>query len=175
MQMLLNLNRKNPICEACVRGKATRSLPKFSTTSGSIVKAPLELVHSDVCGPFSQASLTDDRYYAVFIPDDYTHFMAVYPIQRKSDVYECARSYFLQSERFFYNSSSYKPITFRTDNGGEYMSSQLQKVLTTQGITHQTTVPYNSHQNGVSERAIRTVTEKARHDVRCLYTSQFLG
>lgn len=133
---------KNSICEACVRGKATRSLPKFSTTVGSTVKAPLELVHSDVCGPFSQTSLTDDRYFVVFV-DDYTHFMAAYPIKRKSDVYECARSYFLQSERFFHNRGGYKPIAFRTDNGGEYTSSQLQNFLTAQGITHQTTVPYN--------------------------------
>ena len=56
---------KNSICEACVHGKATRSLPKILTTVGSTVKAPLELVHSDVCGPFSQTSLTDHRYFGV--------------------------------------------------------------------------------------------------------------
>lgn len=53
-------------------------------------------------------------------------------------------------------------VTFRSDNGGEYMSSRFDKYLADRGITHQTTVPYNSHQNGVSERAIRTLTEKAR-------------
>ena len=42
------------------------------------------------------------------------------------------------------------------------MSSRFDKYLADRGITHQTTVPYNSHQNGVSERAIRTLTEKAR-------------
>ena len=43
------------------------------------------------------------------------------------------------------------------------MSSRFDDYLANRGITHQTTVPYNlSHQNGVSERAIRTLTEKAR-------------
>ena len=64
------------ICEACARGKATRSLPKKSTSDSITVQAPLELVHSDVCGPFSQPSLTDDRYFVVIV-DDYTHYMTV--------------------------------------------------------------------------------------------------
>ena len=157
----LKSESKDSLCESCIRAKATHALPKTSTTSGRTVKTPLELVHSDVCGPFSQPSLTQDLYYVVFV-DDYTHYMAVYPVKQKSDVYECARSYFLQSERFFHNRGGYKPVTFRTDNGGEYMSSQLQQFLKAQGITHQTTVAYNSHQNGVSERAIRTINEKCR-------------
>ena len=41
------------ICEACARGKSRRSLPKKSTSDSITVQAPLELVHSDVCGPFS--------------------------------------------------------------------------------------------------------------------------
>jgi len=111
-------------CKACARGKATHALPKTPTTSRSSVNAPLELIHSDVCGPLPQLSLTKDLYYVVFV-DDYTHMFSAYPIKQKSDVYECVRTYLLQSERFFHNCGGYKPIALRTDNGGEYMS-QLQ-------------------------------------------------
>ena len=149
------------ICEACARGKATRSLPKKSTTDSITVRAPLELVHSDVCGPFSQPSLTDDRYFVVIV-DDYTHYMTVYPIAAKSAVPVCISDFILRAERFFHNRGGYRVVTLRSDNGGEYMSSRFDDYLANRGITHQTTVPYNSHQNGVSERAIRTLTEKAR-------------
>ena len=149
------------MCEACARGKATHSLPKKSTTGSSPVRAPLELVHSDVCGPFSQPSLTDDRYFVVIV-DDYTRYMTVYPIATKAAVPVCISEFILKAERFFHNRGGYRVVTLRSDNGGEYMSSRFDKYLADRGITHQTTVPYNSHQNGVSERAIRTLTEKAR-------------
>ena len=64
----------NSLCEACARGKAISSRPAASTTHSTPVKHPLELVHSDVCGPFSHPSLTGDNYFVVLI-DDFTHFM----------------------------------------------------------------------------------------------------
>ena len=152
---------KDGICDACACGKATRSIPKALDVSRSSVKAPLELVHSTVCGPISQPSLNKNLYYVVFV-DDYTHFMAVYPIKQKSDVYECAYSYFLQSKRFFKNRGGYKPVAFRTDNSGEYMSSKLQRFLKAHGIAHQNSASCSIYPNPVSKRAIRTIKEKSR-------------
>ena len=127
------------MCEACARGKATHSLPKKSTTRNSpCTWAPLELVHSDVCGPFSQPSLTDDRYF-VFILDDYTRYMTVYPIATKAAVPVCISEFILKAERFFHNRGGYRVVTLRSDNGGEYMSSRFDKYLADRGITHQTT------------------------------------
>ena len=88
--------------------------------------------------------------------------MTVYPIATKAAVPVCISEFILKAERFFHNRGGYRVVTLRSDNGGEYMSSRFDKYLADRGITHQTTVPYNSHQNGVSERAIRTLTEKAR-------------
>ena len=50
----------------------------------------------------------------------------------------------------------------RTDNGGEYMSKDLQIYLTSKGIEHQLTVPHSPQQNGVAERLNRTLMESAR-------------
>lgn len=146
------------LCGAC--GKTTGSVPKALDVSRGSVKAPLELVHSTVCGPFSEPSLTKDLYYVVFV-DEYTHIMATYSMKQKSDVYECARSYFLQCERFFHDRGGYKPVTFRTDNSSEYMSSKLQSFLKTHGIAHQNSATSSTYPNAVSKRAVRTIKEKS--------------
>ena len=161
----IKFESKDGIYDACARGKATSSVPKALDVSRSSVKAPLELVHSTVCGPISQPSLNKNLYYVVFV-DDYTHFMVVYPIKQKSEVYECAHSYFLQSERFFQNRGGYKPVAFRTDNSGEYMSSKLQRFLKANGIAHQNSTTCSIYPNAVSKRAIRTIKEKSRAMMR---------
>jgi len=55
-----------------------------------------------------------------------------------------------------------KPIALRTDNGREYVTSELTNFLKKEGIQHQLTVPYTPQQNGVAERKNRTLTEAAK-------------
>jgi hypothetical protein len=50
----------------------------------------------------------------------------------------------------------------RTDNGGEYLSTEFQNYLKAKGIKHELTVPYSPQQNGVAERMNRTLVESAR-------------
>ncbi|RVW87558.1 Rust resistance kinase Lr10 [Vitis vinifera] len=50
----------------------------------------------------------------------------------------------------------------RSDNGGEYQSSDLQKYLEGHGIIHQTTCSNTPHQNGVAERKNRHLLEVVR-------------
>ena len=52
----------------------------------------------------------------------------------------------------------------RSDNGGEYISNEFTRFLENHGIAHDTTNPYSPQQNGVAERANRTLLEI----VRCL-------
>lgn len=56
-----------------------RSLKQTSSISFSAVKAPLELVHSTVCGPFPEAGLEDELYFVVFV-DEYTHMKKVFAL-----------------------------------------------------------------------------------------------
>ena len=51
---------------------------------------------------------------------------------------------------------------FRSDNDGEFMSNQFGEFLKKQGIARQTSTPYTPQQNGVAERANRTIVEMAR-------------
>ncbi|RVW22117.1 Retrovirus-related Pol polyprotein from transposon TNT 1-94 [Vitis vinifera] len=55
-----------------------------------------------------------------------------------------------------------KVRVLRSDNGGEYQSSDLQKYLEGHGIIHQTTCSNTPQQNGVSERKNRHLLEVVR-------------
>ncbi|RVW62614.1 Retrovirus-related Pol polyprotein from transposon TNT 1-94 [Vitis vinifera] len=55
-----------------------------------------------------------------------------------------------------------KVQVLRSDNGGEYQSSDLQKYLEGHGIIHQTTCSNTPQQNGVVERKNRHLLEVAR-------------
>lgn len=68
------------LCENCILGKMTRQ--PFHN-KGQRASKPLELVHSDVCGPINSPTWDNYKYYVTFI-DDYTHFVMVYLIKEKS-------------------------------------------------------------------------------------------
>jgi len=51
---------------------------------------------------------------------------------------------------------------FQCDNGrGEYNNKTFRYVLTARGTTYEPCPPYAHHKNGIAERMIRTITEKA--------------
>ena len=73
-------------CEGCALGKQTR-YPFPKNPSGKRTTEVLELVHSDVCGPMSVPSVGGSSYYVTFI-DDFTNFVWVYPLKKKSEVFQ---------------------------------------------------------------------------------------
>ena len=50
----------------------------------------------------------------------------------------------------------------RTDNGGEFTSSEFESYLKKEGIKHQFTIPKCPEQNGVAERFNKTLVEMVR-------------
>ncbi len=50
----------------------------------------------------------------------------------------------------------------RTDNGGEYLSTEFKKYLVEKGIEHLLTIEYTPQQNGVAERMNRTLVDLVR-------------
>lgn len=143
------------ICEPCLKGKHSRN--PFETLDLPRSSRPLELIHSDVCGPFNPLSWNGKKYYVSFT-DDFTHFSVVYPISAKSEVCEMFQKYASMAEGHF----DQKIFKLRCDNGGEYVNEEMQFVCDKKGIQIERTVPYTPQQNGVSERLNRTIMEKAR-------------
>ena len=71
-------------CESCLLGKMTKSPFTGSCERG---EGLLDLVHTDVCGPFKHATRYANRYYLTFT-DDYSRYGYVYLIKHKSETFE---------------------------------------------------------------------------------------
>ena len=141
-------------CEVCLQGKQVRNSFK---ENGHRANEVLELVHSDVMGPFRTKSFSGARFIVIIV-DDYSRKVFLSPIKNKSDFFEEFKKFKATAE----NHCSNKIKIFRTDNGTEYTSNAFQKFLNGCGIIHQKTAPYTSEQNGVSERLNRTIIDRVR-------------
>lgn len=144
------------LCEACINGKQAR-LPFAKTKNKNHVKRPLFIVHTDVCGPITPSTIDNKNYFVIFV-DDYTHYCVTYLITYKSDVFAVFQDYIAKSEAHF----NLKVVNLYCDNGREYLSNEFKDYCVQKGISYHLTVPRTPQLNGVSERMIRTVTEKAR-------------
>lgn len=144
----------NP-CVACIEGKQSRlSFPRKSYTRAT---EKLGLIHSDICGPMPETSFSGAKYLLTFI-DDYSRMTFGYFIKTKDEVFDK----FTQFKNLVENQTCLKIKALRTDNGREYVNDKFQKCFSEHGIQHQTTVSYSAPQNGVAERANRTILEAAR-------------
>lgn len=82
---------------------------------------PLQVVHSDICGPMNVNSIGGSKY-VLTITDDYTKYVTAYYLKNKSD----ALSKFQEFVNMAENAAGYRVQTIRTDNGGEYATNQFK-------------------------------------------------
>ena len=115
-----------------------------------------ELIHSDVCGPMSYMSIGGERYFVVF-KDDFSGFVQAYLIKKKSEVFGFYRLF----AAFIKNQTGLDILTLRSDGGKEYDNNEFTIHLNERGGKHEMSCPYTLTQNGVSERANRTIMEAA--------------
>ena len=139
-------------CHACSAGKMVRKpAPAVEERRTDEV---LELVHSDVMGPFKTVSLGGGRYIVTFI-DDFSRKIWVNVIESKDQVLEKFQAFVNMVE----NMTGKKVKRVRSDNGGEYTSRQMREYCEEKGIEQDFVPPYEQHMNGVAERANRTLQE----------------
>lgn len=150
----LDNKNNNENCEVCVISKQTRVPHKNERIRA---KRPLELIHSDICGPITPQTFNEKRYFISFI-DDYSHFAQIKLMQNKSEAFQCFQEYVSEAETHF----NLKVSRLRCDNGGEYSSNEFKRYCSNKGIKIEYTMAYTPEQNGVSERFNRTLVEKAR-------------
>lgn len=150
-----HISKPMPFCKACVEGKLHRT--PFPSGGRKRAETPLDLVHSDVCGPIGTESLSGAKYFVTFV-DDKTHYIWVYVLKTKSEVF----SKFQEWKSLVERTSSRQLKILRTDNGGEYTSNEFEELLKSEGVRHEKTIPKNPEQNGVAERLNRTLLESTR-------------
>ena len=142
----------NQPCSCCQLGKqARKKMPKQTTYRATQI---LELVHSDVCGPFRVNSLGGCRYFVTFI-DDFSKKTWIYFLKNKSEVL----SKFQHFVHLMKTATGRTLQTLPTDNGGEYMSRDFSDFCLSQGITRELPPPYNPERNGVAERRNRSLLD----------------
>lgn len=140
--------------EACITGKHHRSSFGCSQHKSGV---PGELVHSDVCGPMQEPSISGARYFVLF-KDDCTHYRYVFFMKQKSEVSGFIDVFIKSVSR----DTNFSVQVIRSDNGLEYVNKEVDSMLLAHGVRHQTTVPYSPEQNGSAERDMRTIVEAAR-------------
>ncbi|KAJ9567756.1 hypothetical protein OSB04_003722, partial [Centaurea solstitialis] len=170
-------------CESCLSGKMTKEpfnkdnerataavlvllAPILGRLSGNLIPEIrsqfystnlLEIVHTDVCGPFSHEARGGYRYFITFT-DDFSRYGYVYLMRHKSESFEKFREY--QNE--VQNQLDRKINLLWSDRGGEYLSQEFGNHLMECGIVSQITPPYTPQMNGVSERRNRTLLDMVR-------------
>lgn len=141
-------------CELCELAKYCRTIYPISNKRSLI---PLNIVHYDVWGSSLTVSLFGFHYFVTFV-DDYSRTMWVYLLKTKSDVLSIVKSFVYMVTTQF----DAKIHTFRSDNGGEYLSGGLSSIFYEFEMIHRTTCRGTSEQNSVAERKNRHLLEVTR-------------
>ncbi|KAJ9551125.1 hypothetical protein OSB04_015170 [Centaurea solstitialis] len=141
-------------CESCLLGKMTKSPFKGKMERG---KDLLDLIHTDVCGPFRSATRNGERYFVTFT-DDFSRYGFIYLMKNKSDTFEVFKGFKNEVE----NQLGKKIKMLRSDRGGEYLSHEFYDYLRDCGIVSQLSPPRTPQLNGVAERRNRTLLDMVR-------------
>lgn len=141
-------------CDGCMYGKMHR-LP-FPTKGRDRAEKIGDLIHGDV-GVVNVVTPDGCKFYSL-LKDDYTEFTNAKLLKKKSD----AGTHVIEFCEKIKTQTGHSVKILRTDQGTEYRGEQFDKWKQQSGIIHQTTCRYTPQQNGVSERANRTVIEGVR-------------
>lgn len=149
-------------CVECCKGKMTKFSNKKATRSQNL----LELIHTDICGPFKHKTICGNVYFITFI-DDFSRYCYIYMLSEKSQALQAFIIYKTEVELQLEK----KIKVVRSDRGGEYYGRHTEAgqhkgpfalYLQENGIKAQYSTPHNPQQNGVAERKNRTLLNMVR-------------
>jgi transposase InsO family protein len=149
-------------CVDCVKGKLMRARKKGATRSEGL----LEIIHTDICGPFTPSTLGGYKYFITFI-DDFSRYGYIFLIHEKSEALDMFKIYKAEIEL----KQEKKIKIVRSDRGGEFygrygeagqIPGPFAKFLQECGVDAQYTMPGEPEQNGVAERRNRTLMDMVR-------------
>ena len=126
----------------CIKGKQTNMKKNDANRCGDV----LELIHTDICGPFPTPSWNGQQYFITFI-DDYSRFDYLYLIHEKSQSLDVFKNFKVEVE----NQLSNKIKVIRSNRGGKYYGRYdgSGEVWYHSSVHHTRGAP---SQNGVAER-----------------------
>ena len=98
-----------------------------------------------MCGPWNVKDNGEFEYFITFI-DNYLRYDYVYLSHHKSKVFKKCKEFWAEVEKQLDNNIK----SFRSDRGGEYLSSDFDKYLLDNGILSQLSILGMPRQNGVT-------------------------
>ncbi|GEM07445.1 copia-type polyprotein [Rhodotorula toruloides] len=145
-------------CPPCQTGKLTKSSFPIIERQATL---PLQRLHSDLAGKFPFTSFGGAQYF-IIVRDEASGYIDGEPLKDKTEALDAFKRIFFRMKAEFESSKVdvAGSTTLQTDNGSEYTSRAFRAFLAGEGITHRLSIPYTPQQNGLSERAVRTVKEK---------------
>ncbi|GAQ93561.1 hypothetical protein KFL_016490010, partial [Klebsormidium nitens] len=145
------------VCEPCVMGKQTRTPFPAKRESATVVEKPLDLVHTDVCGPMPEESKGGSRFF-VTVLDDYSKLSVVTPIRKESEVKDVLEGVFNRLE----TETGNRVKSVQSDRGSEYLNKEIKQMYRSRGIIQRTTARYSPEENGAAEALNRRLEERTR-------------
>jgi transposase InsO family protein len=149
------VDRVEEYCDGCVLGKQHRA--PFSRASAFRAEHGLKLVHTDLCGPITPATLSGNIYFLLVV-DNFSRYMWLEVLKTKGEVFQRFRKIKAMAEA----AGNCKLLAFHSDRRGEFNSGEFKSLYDESGIRHYTTAPYSPQQIGIVERRNQTVVEMAR-------------
>jgi hypothetical protein len=138
------------ICPVCATSKALNRIPREPARRH--FKAPGDLIHIDIWGPYPIPGLKGERY-CIFYTDDATRYTWLDFLISRDGLGLIVRNRLKQIQK----THGFELRRIRSDN--ELVQKVINELVKEEGITHEIAVPYAHWQNGVSERTNRTVRE----------------
>jgi Reverse transcriptase (RNA-dependent DNA polymerase)/GAG-pre-integrase domain len=151
-------NATNTICDTCAVNKSHKR--SFSTYKHNRSERAFALVYTDiqdVSGKTKAKTHAGYRHIVLFI-DDYTRYMWIRLLKHKSEALKAL---------IWFNTDIVKAHGARLqciqpDNAGEYTSEAFKEYRNNNAINYRYSAPYSPEQNGIAERAWRTITNATR-------------
>jgi len=153
-------------CAACTQAKLART--PFPRQSENRAERPGDLTHTDLWECHA-TGIHGTRYFISFI-DDHSRCIVIEFLRTKDQAAEKFRNYVAYLERQY----NMCPKRFRADNGGEYITGDLQRWCASKGIKLEYTALHSPVQNGVAERMNCTLAELAHAMIFSTQVPKFL-
>ena len=138
-------------CTDCLADKQNRT--SFRLRPPSRRKAPLELVHTNVC-QVETKSHAGSQYFVTFM-EDYNRKLWVSLLKTKDQILFAFKEFHARVER----ETGSKLKAVRVDNEGEYRG-QFKEYCRLKGIRLEYTMPTTPEFNGLAERMNRTIMDR---------------
>jgi hypothetical protein len=114
-------------CDECVLGKEHKEhVPKVSVNRAT---ARNELIHSDMCGPFTHTSFGGSKYFVTFI-DYFSKKNWIFFLQKKSGAF----AKFKILKQVVENAKEKKIKVLKNDHGREFLSNEFKTFCENHGI-----------------------------------------